>query len=110
MTGPAMRPLDLDRLHAIARDHRDAFAHATPFPHVVVDDFLAPEAAAAVVRELATIDGDWIFYHHVNERKQGFNDVARMGPVTRAVVAALTAPDVVATLGALAGEPALRAD
>lgn len=105
-----MRPLDLERLHAIARDHHEAFARADPFPHVVVDDFLPADTAAAIVRELATTGGDWIFYHHVNERKRGFNDVAAMGPVTRAVVDALQAPAAVAALGALAGAPALRAD
>lgn len=106
----SMRPLDIDRLRAIARDEREAFASAAPFPHLVVDDFLPADTAGALVRELAATRGDWIFYHHVNERKRGFNDLARMGPATRAVIDALQAPAAVTALGALAGEPALRAD
>lgn len=102
--------LDLDRLRALVRDRRDAYASALPYPHLVLDDFLATETAAAIVRELATTEGGWIFYHHVNERKRGFNDVSRMGATTRAVVATLTSPVVVAMLGELTAEPGLRAD
>jgi hypothetical protein len=105
-----MPAVDLDRMGAVARLQREAFARAEPFPHVVLDDFLAPEAAAGIVREFATTVGDWIFYHHVNERKRGFNDVARMGPVSRQVVHELTAPGFVGALATLTGMPALRAD
>ncbi len=105
-----MRLLDLDRMRAIVRDRRQDFAGAAPFPHLVLDDFLDRDAAAAIVHELSTTDGEWIFYHHVNERKRGFNDVAHMGPVTRALVSALNAPDFLALLGALTGESALLAD
>ncbi len=105
-----MLPVDLDRMRAIARNHRDDFAHAVPFPHVVIDDLLDPELAAALAGEFATTTGDWIFYHHVNERKRGFNDVARMGPAARQVVDALNAPAFVEALGALTGMPGLLAD
>jgi hypothetical protein len=107
---PPMRSLDLDRLRAVARDRRDAFRRAVPFPHVVIDDFLDPAVAARLVDELATIEGDWIFYHHVNERKRGFNDVARMGPTGRRVVAELNDDAMLAVLATLTGIPALRAD
>lgn len=103
--GP-MGPLDLDRMRAIARHQRDAFARAEPFPHLVVDDFLAPAVAHALVDEFPSAAGDWIFYHHVNERKRGFNDVAGMGPTTRAVVASLHGPEFLA----LTGETNLHAD
>jgi hypothetical protein len=102
--------LDLDRVRALARDHRDAFTRALPFPHVVIDDFLPAATAADVLAELAATDGDWIYYHHVNERKRGFNDVARMGPTTRRVIAALNDPAFLAVLGTLTGMPALLAD
>ena len=89
---PSMRSLDLDHIRGLAHDRRDAFARAEPFPHLVLDDLLRPEVAHALVDEFATTRGDWIFYHHVNERKRGFNDVAQMGPVARQVVADLNAP------------------
>ena len=102
--------LDLERLRAIARHERDAFESARPFPHLVVDDFLAPEVAESIITELAATEGEWTFYHHVNERKRGCNDVGRMGATTRAVIAALTSPAVVEILGTLVGAPGLRAD
>jgi len=105
-----MPALDLDRMRAIARLHREEFARADPFPHLVIDDLVAPEAAAAILREFATTEGDWIFYHHVNEWKRGFNDVARMGPVTGQVVQELNAPAFVDALAALTGMPRLVAD
>ncbi len=105
-----MRALDLARLRAIAVDRQADFARAEPFPHLVIDDVLNREAAAAVVEELATTDGPWIFYHHVNERKRGFNDVAHMGAVTRQVIGELNAPEVLAALGHLTGIRTLLAD
>jgi hypothetical protein len=108
--GPPMRSFDLDRLRAVARDRRDEFCRALPFPHVVIDDFLDPDVAARLVDEIATTEGEWIFYHHVNERKRGFNDVARMGPTARQVVAELNDAAMLAVLATLTGIPDLRAD
>lgn len=105
-----MVSLDLDRLRAVARDRRDEFARAIPFPHVVIDGFLDPTVAARLVDEIATTEGEWIFYHHVNERKRGFNDVASMGPTARQVVAELNDAAMLDVLGTLAGISDLRAD
>lgn len=107
---PPMRSLDLDRLRAVAYDRRDEFRRALPFPHVVIDDFLDPTIAARLADDIATTEGDWIFYHHVNERKRGFNDVARMGPTARQVVAELNDDAMLAVLDTLTGIPDLRAD
>jgi Rps23 Pro-64 3,4-dihydroxylase Tpa1-like proline 4-hydroxylase len=105
-----MRSLDLERLRAIARAHRAAFAAARPYPHLVIEEILHPDVAQALTAEFAATRGDWIFYHHVNERKRGFNDVSRMGPVSRQVVADLNSSEFLAVLGALTGIPNLRAD
>jgi hypothetical protein len=105
-----MYSLDLDRIRAIAHDRRDEFAQARPFPHVVVDGLLRPEVATALVAEFASTRGDWIFYHHVNERKRGFNDVARMGPVSRRVVGDLNGAPFLEVLGTLTAMPTLLAD
>lgn len=105
-----MRSLDLDRLRAVARDRRDEFARALPFPHVVIDDFLDATVAARLVEEIATTEGEWIFYHHVNERKRGFNDVAAMGPTARQVVAELNDGTMLDVLATLTGIEDLRAD
>src|SRR5262245_26102731 len=105
-----MRALDLDQLRATAARRREEFTRALPFPHLVLDDFLRPEVAASLAAEFATTDGDWIFYHHVNERKRGFNDVARMGPTARQIIADLNGPEAVAALETMTGIAGLRAD
>ncbi len=105
-----MRSLDLDRVRDIARLRHASFVEAAPFPHVVIDDLLHPEVAAALAAEFEVARGDWIFYHHVNERKRGFNDVPRMGPVSQQVIAELNGPEFLAVLGTLTGLPGLLAD
>jgi Rps23 Pro-64 3,4-dihydroxylase Tpa1-like proline 4-hydroxylase len=107
---PPMAVLDLDRLRAVARSRRDEFTRAVPFPHVVIDDFLRREVAARVVAELPAATGEWIYYHHVNERKRGFNDVARMGEATSRVIMELNDSAVRDAFTALTGIRALRAD
>jgi hypothetical protein len=66
----ALQLVDMTRLEA---DH-DASAHhyqsAQPFPHIVLDDVLKPEAFAAAVRDFPGIDDAfWKGYLHVNETK-----------------------------------------
>ena len=47
---------DLDRLDRLATDEAAAFARASPYPHVVMDDFLRPECAALLAREFPQPD------------------------------------------------------
>ena len=105
-----MYSLDLDRLRGIARERHRDFTQAHPFPHVVIDDLLRPEVARAFVDEFGGTSGEWIFYHHVNERKRGFNDVSRMGPVSQKVVADLNSPEFLEVMTTLTGLPGLLAD
>lgn len=84
-----MHAIDFDRFHAIAAARCQDFSRAEPFAHVVLDDFLIPDVAARVVEEFALPSLDWGHYYHVNEKKLAVEDMAQMGPVTRAVIAAL---------------------
>lgn len=88
----------------------EEFARAAPFPHLVLDDFLVEEAAAALEAAFASARGDWITWHHVNERKRGFNDVTGLSEAARAVIAALQAPAFVGALERLSGIGGLLAD
>ncbi|HJQ83084.1 MAG TPA: 2OG-Fe(II) oxygenase [Candidatus Binatia bacterium] len=100
-----------DRLPDLAT-RRDRFAAAEPFPHAVIDDFLAEEDAEALVAEFARAGGDdgWTYYHHVNERKRGFPHLDRMSPAGRDVVLALQSPEFIAALERLTGVGPLLAD
>jgi hypothetical protein len=48
------RLLDLDRLQAIARAHRDAYGAAEPFPHAVIDGLFDDAVLERVRREFST--------------------------------------------------------
>ncbi len=100
----------LETLRRTAAERRAEFASAEPFPHVVIDDFLDAATAAAIAAEFDVVDDGWIYYHHVNERKRGFNDAARMGPASRAAVAALNAPGFLDALRLLTAIDGLVAD
>lgn len=102
--------VDLDAFAALVERERTRFATISPFPHLVVDDLLDAGALRAVAAEFGDAGGAWTYWHHVNERKRGLSDRARMGPATLAVIEALETPDFLRLLGRLVGVDALLAD
>jgi 2-oxoglutarate-Fe(II)-dependent oxygenase superfamily protein len=105
-----MSALDLQRFRSMATGARGRFAAAVPFPHLVLDDFVDPAAARAVLDEFTGLPDSWTYYHHVNEKKRGFADLARMGPATRALIGELQSDGFLAALEALTGIRRLIAD
>jgi hypothetical protein len=78
------------RLADLVAARREEFAHAQPYPHVVIDDFLPRAVARALVDEFPPpAASGWQHFHHVNEKKLVCNDLEAMGAATRAVIAAL---------------------
>src|SRR5680860_546682 len=62
--------LDMDSLQAWLPEHATSYAAARPFPHIVLDDVLTPDAFARAVMEFPGIkDEFWRGYLHVNEVK-----------------------------------------
>src|ERR1051326_196273 len=107
---PASMSLDLQRFHVMATGARGRFASALPFPHPVLEDFVAPEAARAVLDEFTGLPDTWTYYHHVNEKKRGFAELSRMGPATQALIGELQSDAFLAALEALTGIRGLIAD
>jgi hypothetical protein len=105
-----LQSLDIDRFRNLAAERREVFASALPFPHVVLENFLRPEVADAVVREFDHPGLEWKSYHHVNERKLVCGDLPRMGPVSRMAITDLQSPAFLRALAVLAGVQALCAD
>ena len=100
----------MEALGELVEARRAEFASATPFPHVVVDGLVDPAALHAMVAEFGSAPEGWTHWHHVNERKRGLGDRARMGPATRRVIDALETPGVLALFERLSGVAELRAD
>lgn len=103
-------PLDLAAFGQTAARERERFAAAAPFPHIVVDGFLAEPAADALLREFDRSTDGWTYYHHVNERKRGFAQVDQMGPGAREVLAALSSSAFLRAIEVLTGVAPLLAD
>jgi len=102
-----IRSLDVD---ALAREFREA----EPFPHIVIDDFLEPAAAAEVAAaypDFADAAEQGFEFDFVNEkRKVQICDATRFPPAVARLNEALAAPDFLATIEAITGIPNLVFD
>lgn len=106
-----MSVLDLPALAARGPALHERYRSGTPFPHIVLDDFLAPGAAERAVAEFPTLDSDqWNSYVHANERKFSDTNPAAWGPTLRAVLAELNSPAFVSFLETLTGIDGLVPD
>jgi Rps23 Pro-64 3,4-dihydroxylase Tpa1-like proline 4-hydroxylase len=102
--------IDLDNLRSRLPDLSRRFQSAAPFPHIVIDDFLKPADAEAVLSEFRIPQKQAIHWRHYNENKQGLNRVDLMGSTIQKVIEELSSPDFIAVLRDLSGISGLRPD
>ncbi len=96
--------IDLEALRARLPGLSAAYGAAEPFPHIVLDDVLTPEAYQLAVKEFPGIDDEfWRGYLHVNEAKYCNVHADTWTPGLQDVARALTSPEFVAFLGGLTG-------
>ncbi|NUW33797.1 2OG-Fe(II) oxygenase [Nonomuraea sp. SMC257] len=77
-----------DELLPLADSHRESFLKATPFRHVVIDDFLPAEVLEPVLAEFPEPrDIEWQRFDNAREVKLALADTERMGPATRHLLA-----------------------
>ena len=90
------------------------FQGGAPFPHVVIDDFFAPDLARRLLRDFpAPKEELWHVYDNPLEQKLACGTTARMPPSLRDTVFALCGPAVVETMRQLSGigaDAGLQAD
>ena len=88
--GAELRFFDPAALQRVARDRRDEYAAAAPFPHLVIDDFLPTVLARAVATEFSSPPAEaWIAYRSGVERRLTLRDETLMGLHARHVFAEL---------------------
>ncbi|MHB1716468.1 MAG: 2OG-Fe(II) oxygenase [Acidimicrobiales bacterium] len=106
------RPLvDLDRLEAQLDELAPRYRDARPYPHIVLEDFLAPETLARAIEEFPSLDPErWNHYVHANERKFSHTDPATWGPTLQAVLAECNSPRFVNFVSRHTGVPELIPD
>lgn len=87
------------------------YRSAHPFPHIVLENFLKPEALDRVIDEFPSSDkGQWIHYAHFNENKRGLNRMDTFPPHVRAIISELNSPRFCSFLSELTDIPNLLAD
>jgi 2OG-Fe(II) oxygenase superfamily len=103
--------LDVDRLEKEVDDLHAQYQAAAPYPHIVIDDFIHPDAAEAAMAEFPSLDAArWNNYIHINERKFSNTDPSTWGPTLQAVLEELNSPRFVRFVGKLLGVSDLIAD
>ena len=79
-----MFSFDDRHLRSLWERYAASFRTATPFPHVVLDDFLPEAVVDGVLSEFPRPGGTgWATYDNDNERKLGVEDETRFGARTR---------------------------
>ncbi len=91
-----------DRWFAQAAELRRQFVAGRPTPHLVLDDFLAPEAAERA-SEFPPLGDGWIHYLHYNERTFGMNDRNLLPSPVVALVDELSSDEFVGFLSEITG-------
>jgi Rps23 Pro-64 3,4-dihydroxylase Tpa1-like proline 4-hydroxylase len=72
------------RLQKIALNHQQAFKEGKPYEHIVIDDFLDPEALEQVLAEFPDKNTKvWHDYQNHFEKKQEINGEGKMGSFTQ---------------------------
>ena len=100
----ALQLVDMTRLDADRDASVEQYQSASPFPHIVLDDVLTPEAFAAAVRDFPGIDDEfWKGYLHVNETKYCNVYPDTWAASLQAVAQEFCSPEFVAYLEKLTG-------
>ena len=105
-----MKILDYARLDTEVAASRSAFAAGSVFPYIVLDDFLSPDAANALLEEFGERNENWTAYNHYNERKAGLTHMELMGPQTREIVQELSSKRFLGWMEQVSGITGLLAD
>ena len=75
------------RYEADLQQLKGQYAAADPFPHIVLDDFLKPEAARAFLDEFPPLDSEaWFHMRHYNENSRSLNEPSLLGPTIQSVI------------------------
>jgi len=113
--------LDSNKLEELATEQADSYRNAEPFPHIVIDDFLAPDVLRAVIDEFPSpyiAQESWSYKQGVEDdygdqaqhKKYATVKEEAMGPVTVKLMQEMNSSRFLRFLQKLAGIPALIPD
>lgn len=76
--------LDPDYLKDLAVKYREAYSQASPFPHVIIDNFLPVELLDNILKEFPKVDSiNWQKFDNTSEKKLASKHELQMGEATR---------------------------
>jgi hypothetical protein len=102
--------LDIEGLERDIDTLATQYRAASPYPHIVLDNFLEAGVSAAAAAEFPPLDLTWNNYLHVNERKFSHTDPETWGPTLQAILGELNSPRFVRIVEELLGTEQLFAD
>ena len=103
---------DCDKWNNELSELSKKYQGASPYPHIVLENFLNPEVLDTCIAEFNKLnesDG-WINYKHYNEDKRGLNKMDLLPETIRATINALNAPPFLKWLSSLTGIKDLQKD
>lgn len=75
---------EAEKLDKIAQENHASYLAATPFPHIVIDNFLPEDILDTILEEFPNADQiQWQQFQNVNENKLASSKELSMGQVTR---------------------------
>lgn len=96
--------LDAEYLKDLALKHREEYAKAQPFPHIVIDNFLPEYILEAILQEFPKPDQiDWQSFKNSAERKLASKHEQQMGDATRFLLYSLNSATFITFLEVLTG-------
>ncbi|MEK9628705.1 MAG: 2OG-Fe(II) oxygenase [Nitrospinota bacterium] len=104
-------PLPLEKMKALLPMAKKQYQEASPFPHIVFDDFFHPEVTERLLSEFpGKNDINWINFKDNKQVKFANEDEANMSPFTRYVLHSLNSSMFLEFLEELVGIPDLLSD
>ncbi|WP_236652726.1 2OG-Fe(II) oxygenase [Chitinophaga vietnamensis] len=88
------------------------YQQASPYPHIVLEDFVNPAILNECVREFDKLNAEdgWINYVHYNERKAGLNKLDLLPATIKSTINELNSPEFLEFLSKLTGIKNLMKD
>lgn len=102
---------DTDALFHLAEKHHASYTQATPFPHIVLDDFITPDILQAAVDVFPTPDSlDFYKYDNPLESKLAFDRIDLLPEQIQLILRGLNGPTFLRFLEILTGTSGLISD
>jgi Rps23 Pro-64 3,4-dihydroxylase Tpa1-like proline 4-hydroxylase len=96
---------DYSKWNSLLPELSQQYQSASPYPHIVLENFLDPEVLDECVAEfnkLNETDG-WINYTHYNEKKKGLNKLDLLPETIKQTINELNSPEFLEFLSTLTG-------